>query len=157
MLPCICQAATAQANRPSSDWHVCVTADVIGCIVMGLFDALLGNASEVDVNALEDIITSLLIDGENVTHAYQLLRDMIIFTDKRLILLDKQGFSGKKQEILSIPYGSISKFSKENAGRFDRDAEIKLWIRGDSVPLELSFRAGTDLDGMYRVLSNYIL
>jgi len=124
---------------------------------MGLFDALLGNASEVDVNALEATVTSVLIDGENVTHAYQLVRDLIVFTNKRLILVDKQGFTGKKQEMLSIPYGSISKFSKENAGRFDRDAEIKLWVRGDSVPLELSFRAGTDLDGMYRVLSNYVL
>lgn len=124
---------------------------------MGLFDALLGNASEVDVNELEATITSVLVDGENVTHAYQLVRDLTIFTDKRLILIDKQGFTGKKQEMLSIPYGSISKFSKENAGRFDRDAEIKLWVRGDSTPLELSFRGGTDLDGIYRVLSNYIL
>ena len=124
---------------------------------MGLFDALLGNASEVDVTALEATLTSLLVDGENVSHAYQLVRDLIVFTNKRLILVDKQGLSGKKQEILSIPYGSISKFSKENAGRFDRDAEIKLWVRGDNVPLELSFRVGTDLAGIYRILSNYIL
>lgn len=94
---------------------------------MGLFDALLGNASEVsevDVNALEDTISAPLVDifvnteididvlinKENVTRAYSLLRDLIVFTDKRLILIDKilidkQGFSGKKQAMCSIPYG----------------------------------------------------
>jgi len=124
---------------------------------MGLFDALLGNASEVDTEQLESTITPLLIDGERVEHAYKLIRDLIVFTNKRLILVDKQGVTGKKQEILTIPYGSITKFSKENAGRLDRDAEIKVWVRGEGAPLEFQFRKGADLDGIYKVLSAYIL
>jgi len=124
---------------------------------MGLFDALLGNASEVDTEQLESTITPLLVEGEQVQHAYRLLRDLIVFTDKRLILVDKQGVTGKKQEILTIPYGSITKFSKENAGRLDRDAEIKVWVRGEGTPLEFQFRKGADLDGIYKVLSAYIL
>ena len=124
---------------------------------MGLFDALLGNASEIDTKALESDVAPLLIDGEHIGHAYKLIRDLIVFTNKRLILVDKQGVTGKKQEILSIPYGSIVKFSKENAGRMDRDAEVKVWVRGDATPLELSFRKGTDLEPIYKVLSEYIL
>ena len=124
---------------------------------MGLFDALLGNASEVDTKQLESTINPLLIDGEQVEHAYKLVRDLIIFTNKRLILVDKQGVSGKKQEILTVPYGSITKFSKENAGRFDRDAEIKVWVRGEGLPLAFQFRKGSDLNGIYKVLSAYIL
>lgn len=124
---------------------------------MGLLDALSGNASEVDASQLEPVIEPLLIQGEQVTQAFKLIRDLIVFTSKRLILVDKQGLSGKKQEVLSIPYGSIVKFSKENAGRMDRDAEIKVWVRGETLPVELSFRKGTDLDPIYRVLSEYIL
>lgn len=124
---------------------------------MGLLDALSGNASEVDASQLKETISPLLIDGEEVTQTFKLIRDLIIFTNKRLILVDKQGLSGKKQEILSIPYGSIVKFSKENAGRIDRDAEVKVWVRGEGVPLELQFRKGTDLNPIYRVLSAYIL
>ena len=124
---------------------------------MGLFDALLGNASEVDTGELEAIISPLLVDGEGVEHAYKLLRDLIVFTDKRLILVNKQGVTGKKQEILTVPYGSVTKFSKENAGRFDTDAEIKVWVRGEDAPLEFQFKKGSDLDGIYRVLSAYIL
>ena len=124
---------------------------------MGLFDALLGNASEVDTGKLEDTILPLLVSGEQIEHGFRLVRDLIIFTNKRLILVDKQGLSGKKQEVLSIPYGSIVKFSKENAGRMDRDAEVKVWVRGEGTPLELQFRKGTDLNPVYRVLSEYIL
>lgn len=124
---------------------------------MGLFDALLGNASEVDTKQLEAIILPLLIEDEQVQHAFKLIRDLSVFTNKRLILVDKQGITGKKQEILTIPYGKITKFSKENAGRFDLDAEIKIWVGSETLPLELQFKKGSNLDGIYKVLSAYIL
>jgi Bacterial PH domain len=87
---------------------------------------------------IQKLIIPLLIEGETVEHAYKLLRDLIVFTNKRLILVGKQGITGKKQEILSIPYGRIVKFSKENAGRMDFDAEIKVWVQGATTPLEFA-------------------
>ncbi len=124
---------------------------------MGLFDNLLGNASEVDVRGLEGEFATLLVPGEGIEHAYRLWRDLIVFTNKRLILLDKQGLTGKKKEFLSVPYSSITKFSKEGAGRFDADAEIKVWVRGDPGPLQFEFRKDKNVDDVYRVLSAYIL
>lgn len=124
---------------------------------MGLFDALLGNASEIDKDKLESEFAALLISGEQIEHAYKLFRDLIVLTNKRLVLVDKQGLTGKKKEYLSIPYGSVTKFSKESAGRFDMDAEIKLWVRGDATPLTLEFRKDKNIHDIYRVLSSYIL
>lgn len=124
---------------------------------MGLFDALLGNASEIDKDKLESEFAALLISGEKIEHAYKLFRDLIVLTNKRLVLVDKQGLTGKKKEYLSIPYGSVTKFSKESAGRFDMDAEIKLWVRGDATPLVLEFRKDKNIHDIYRVLSSYIL
>lgn len=124
---------------------------------MGLFDSLLGNASEVDTGRLESEFATLLIDGERIEHAYRLFRDLIVFTNKRLIMMDKQGLTGKKKEFLSVPYSSITKFSKEGAGRFDMDAEIKVWVRGDPGPLQFEFRKDKNVDDVYRVLSAYIL
>jgi hypothetical protein len=124
---------------------------------MGLFDMLLGNASEVDPKQLEKLIVPLLVADEKVEHAYRLIRDLIVFTNKRLILVDKQGLTGKKQEILSIPYVRIVKFSKENAGRMDFDAEIKIWVQGEGVPLEFQFKKGSNIDDIYKVLGAYIL
>lgn len=41
------------------------------------------------------------------------LRDSAIFTSKRLIIRDAQGFTGKKVEIYSIPYSSINMWSNK--------------------------------------------
>jgi hypothetical protein len=124
---------------------------------MGLFDNLLGNASEVNTSSLESEFATLLISGEQIEHAYRLFRDLIVFTNKRLIMMDKQGLTGKKKEFLSIPYSNITKFSKESSGRFDADAEIKVWVRGDPGALQFEFRKDKNVDDVYRVLSAYIL
>lgn len=62
-----------------------------------------------------------------------------MFTNKRLIMFGKQGFTGKKKGVLSVPNGSITKFSEGGAGRFD--AEIKIWVRGDPGHCSSSFAA----------------
>ena len=55
-----------------------------------------GNASEIDVRSLQKDLDAILIDGEKVVRGFKIIRDLFIFTDKRLILIDKQGFTGKK-------------------------------------------------------------
>ena len=91
---------------------------------MGLLSGLMGNASEVDDDDLEKVLANTLIEGEQIEKAYKVVRDMFIFTNKRLILLDKQGVTGSKIEMISIAYSKITKFSEESAGHFDLDAEI---------------------------------
>lgn len=66
----------------------------------------------------------MLAPSEKVEHAYKLIRDLIVFTDKRLLLIDKQGMTGKKVEYHSIPYKSVVHLSIETAGTFDLDAEL---------------------------------
>lgn len=124
---------------------------------MSILGQLLGHASELKTEQIENDFNDILIDQENVQHAYKLIRDLIVFTNKRLILLDKQGFSGKKKAYLSIPYSSITRFSKESSGRFDMDAEIKLWLRGENQPLELAFKKDKSVHEIYRVLSQFVL
>jgi hypothetical protein len=53
---------------------------------------------------------------------------MFIFTNKRLILVEKQGVTGSKVDYQSIPYSSIKKFSKESGGIFYLDAELKFGL-----------------------------
>ncbi|QJW48711.1 PH domain-containing protein [bacterium BFN5] len=58
---------------------------------MGFLDGLMGNASEVNVNDIRSEYSMLLSKAETIEKAYKLMRDVFIFTDKRLILVDKQG------------------------------------------------------------------
>lgn len=124
---------------------------------MSLFSALLGNASEVDARKLEAEFTELLIAGEQIEHSYRLFRDLIVFTNLRLFLVDKQGVTGKKREYVAIPYRSIDYFSKETAGHFDLDAEIKLWIKSRPTPIPLEFRKDTHIHDVFRILSERVL
>lgn len=101
---------------------------------MGFLDSFRGNASTAKVEVVEKDLERILADGEKVEAAFKIFRDLIVFTDKRLILVDKQGMSGKKVEYHSYPYKSISHFSVETAGTFDYDAELKIWISGSSTP-----------------------
>ena len=89
----------------------------------------------------------MLIEGEDVQAAYKLVRDMFVFTDKRLIVMDKQGMTGKKVSYLTVPYGSIVSFAKESAGHFDLESELKIWIRGQSDPLAFEFKKDSSIDG----------
>ena len=57
---------------------------------MGLLDKVLSNASLVDGTKLQDEIGPLLIDGEKIEMGFIVWRDIFAFTNKRLILVDKQ-------------------------------------------------------------------
>jgi len=124
---------------------------------MGLFDGLMGNASEIKIEEVQREYANILSSSERVEKAYRLIRDMFIFTNKRLILVDKQGVTGKKVEYHSIPYRSITHFSIETAGNFDLDAELKIWISGTQTPIEKQFNRSLNIYELQTVLAEYVL
>ena len=124
---------------------------------MGMLDGIMGNAAEVDVKEVGDEFAGLLVADEQIERAFKLVRDMLLFTNKRFIIVDKQGMSGKKVEYHSIPYKSIIHFSIETAGSFDRDAELKIWLSGTAVPIEKQLKKGMDIVGVQRTLAAYVL
>lgn len=71
-----------------------------------MFQALFGNASEIDAKEVQKDLNNILIEGENMLRGFKVVRDLFIFTDKRLILVDKQGLSGKKGRVPlhSLPF-----------------------------------------------------
>ena len=123
---------------------------------MGIMDGLLGNSSSVNVEAVADELNDVLFPGEEVKQAYKLIRDLIVFTGNRLILVDKQGITGKKVEYHSIPYKSISQFSTETAGTFDLDAELKIWISSSTTPIEKTFKKGNSIADIQKLLAFYV-
>ncbi|MFC4558203.1 PH domain-containing protein [Virgibacillus kekensis] len=123
---------------------------------MGLFDGMMGNASEVDIKDVEKELTELLSGAERVEHAYKLIRDLFVFTNKRLILVDKQGMTGKKIEYHSIPYKNITHFAVETAGTFDLDAELKVWISGSDAPIQKTFNKQLNIYKVQSVLAEYV-
>lgn len=124
---------------------------------MSLLNMILGNVSEVDAESLERDFGPLLCEGERIERAYKLVRDKWVFTNKRLILQNVQGVTGKKVEYHTIPYRSIVHYSIENVGTFDMDAELKLWVRGFDAPIVQNFSKNSNLRELQQVLANYVL
>ena len=124
---------------------------------MGLLDGMLGNASKIDASTIQAEFSQILAPGEKVEHAYQLIRDYFVFTDKRFVLVDKQGVTGSKVEYHSIPYRSITHFSIETAGTFDLDAELKIWIAGRQLPVQKQFNKRLSIYEVQSVLASYVL
>ncbi|WP_210585324.1 PH domain-containing protein [Streptomyces sp. GESEQ-35] len=118
--------------------------------------ALFGNAHTIDPGAAQHDYARLLGQSEQVHAAYMLVRDTILFTDRRLILVDKQGITGKKVEYHSIPYRSITHFAVETAGTFDLDAELKIWLSGSQTPIEKTFTKGVDIYEVQAILTQFV-
>ena len=124
---------------------------------MGLLDGVLGNASKIDPAKVQQEFAQILAPREKVEHAYQLIRDYFVFTDKRLVLVDKQGITGSKVEFHSIPYKSITHFSIETGGTFDLDAELKIWISSTAAPIQKQFNKKLSIYDVQSVLASYVL
>ncbi len=124
---------------------------------MGILNGLLGNASEVNTEKIEKEFKDILVDGEKIERAYKVIRDLFVFTNRRLVLVDKQGLTGKKAEYHTIPYRSITHFSVETSGHFDMDSELTVWISGAREPIRKEFKKGSNIVGVQKALAAYLL
>ena len=123
---------------------------------MGLLNTILGNANQVNINEIKAQFENVLVENENIEAAFSLFRDKMVFTNKRIIFLDKQNVTGSKKEYLSVPYHAVSVFSVESAGTFDADAESKLWVR-ELGQKKKKVGKNTDTLQIQKILASYIL
>ncbi len=101
-------------------------------------------------------VDGILVPGETAVAAYKTLRDTAIFTNKRLIVRDAQGLTGKKVEIYSLPYASILMWSSENShGLLDFNSEIELWTKAGHIKVNL--RKGIDVRRLDKLIAEALL
>ena len=122
---------------------------------MGLLDTLLGHASEKSLDNLTTDFAPLLAPGETLQRAFGLIRDLIVFTDRRMILVNKQGVTGSKVEYVSVPYRSIVMFSLETAGHFDLESELRVWVSGQPAPISRSLGRDSGAQDILALLAQH--
>ncbi|OUM94776.1 MAG: hypothetical protein A9Z00_00980 [Thermobacillus sp. ZCTH02-B1] len=93
---------------------------------MSLLSGLFGNYSEVSPAELERQYGAYLMPGETIQSGFRLIRDTFILTDRRIILFDHQGVTGKKTRVASIDLDSIYDVSMETAGTGFDDSELTI-------------------------------
>lgn len=104
----------------------------------------------------EKELLSILTEGEEILQCYKTVRDQAALTNKRIIIMDKQGITGKKVEIYSLPYRSIDMWSSENVGvLFDLNSELELWTKAGHFKLKLNPKC--DIREFDKILGKAIL
>lgn len=124
---------------------------------MSVVAALTGSAREIDSDEGFRLFGPVLAPDERIQRAYILFRDAFVLADRRLILKDVQGLTGKKVEYHSLPYRSISHYSVETAGTWDLDAELKIYVSGNPTPvISKRFNRKLRVYDVLRVLAEHV-
>lgn len=129
------------------------------CEVMSMID--FKNASYLKltkVNTMADInvVARILVPGEEIVAEYKSMRDFLVFTDRRIIAVNVQGFTGKKKDFTSLPYARIQTFSVETAGVFDLDSELELYFSGLGL-VRFEFSGADNIMDIVRLIGEKVL
>jgi hypothetical protein len=124
---------------------------------MGIMSGITGNAGPMSPGDAMAEFQRLLSQGEQIYAAFDFVRDAMLFTNGRLIMVDKQGITGRKIEYLSIPYRSITHFSVQTEGHLFAEARMHLWIDGVKDPVEKEFNAKVDIYQVQAILSAFVV
>ena len=98
----------------------------------------------------------LIVPGEEIIDSYKSMRDGLVFTTKRIIVINKQGITGKKVDYTSLPYAKFNVYSVETSGVFDLDAELEIYISGIGK-LVFEFKGKSDIIAISRHISQAII
>lgn len=104
----------------------------------------------------DDLVAPYLVEGEYVSSMYRAARDGAVFTNKRIMVIDVQGMSGKKIDITSIPYSKIQAFSTETAGKLDFDSELEFYVSSIGK-IKLYFSGQTNITQICKLISAFVL
>ncbi len=114
------------------------------------------NASPVPGDEAREKFSHLFRADETVEFAFKTVRDHVLFTQKRLILVDVQGITGSKKRYTSYPYRALTSFSIETSGTFDLEAEMTLTLSGHPA-IELNFSRNSRVEELQRFLAERML
>lgn len=110
----------------------------------------------VNNNTFANILSQIIVNGEQVLGSYKTVRDGVVFTNKRVIAINVQGVTGKKVDVTSLPYSRLSAYSCETAGVFDMDSELELWFDGLGK-IRFEFSGNTNISEINRAISIFTL
>ena len=114
------------------------------------------NLKAIDLSEIRSEVFDLLVEGEQPAAAFRTVRDQVIFTTKRIFVVNVQGITGKKTSYFSYPYSKVQYFGVETAGVLDIDSELVLAF-SNGAKLTFDFRSSVDIRRLNTLISGYVL
>ncbi|KWZ78244.1 PH domain-containing protein [Anaerococcus tetradius] len=127
---------------------------VIGSGIIG--DSNTFNLKQIDLSKVRREVLDFLVGGEDMVQAFETIRDQVIFTTKRIIVVNVQGITGKKRSYISYPYSKVQYFGVESAGLLDIDSELILAFT-DGSKLSFDFRSNVDIIKISKCIAQFVL
>jgi hypothetical protein len=124
---------------------------------MRLISGIIGHASPVDAVKIKKEFSHILTEGEEIHRAFKYIRDLVVFTDKRFVLVKKLDSLGSKINYHSVAYNKVLNFSVETSGTFEFEHALKLWCAGMSNPITLTFDRGFNIFELQSTIAKYVL
>lgn len=126
----------------------------IGSGIIG--DSNTFNLKEINVEKVRKEVMNFLLKDEDIIQAFETIRDQVVFTTKRIFVINVQGITGKKIAYISYPYSKIQYFGIETAGMLDIDSELIIAFN-DGNKLSFDFKKGVDIIEISKTISEFIL
>lgn len=107
-------------------------------------------------------VAGLLVEGEKVIGSYKSLKDGVVFTNFRIIAVNREGMMNSNADFTSIPYAKITLYSIHTASTFEKikmigaDAELDVYIVGLGR-LRFEFKSSIDIYEISQYISNNII
>ena len=127
---------------------------VIGNGIVG--DSNTFNLKEIKISKVRKEVLEFLLYDEEIIQAFETIRDQVVFTSKRIFVINVQGITGKKTSYISYPYSKVQYFGIETAGLLDIDSELLLAFN-DGTKLTFDFRSNVDIINISKTISSFIL
>ena len=97
-------------------------------------------------------LTPHLIDGERVRAAFVSPTGSVLFTERRIVMTQREHLLEEKVETNSWPYREVRQFSIQEASSGGRSA-VRIWLGSEPQPLHLRAAASPALLDLQRLLA----
>lgn len=114
------------------------------------------NLKEMSLNDIRREVFDLFVNGEQPVAAFKTVRDQVVFTTKRIFVVNVQGITGKKISYFSYPYSKVQYFGVETAGVLDIDSELILAFH-DGAKLSFDFKSNVDICQISKLIADFVL
>ena len=121
-----------------------------------VLDANLLNLKEIDSSKIRPEVKDLMVEGESTVQCFMTIRDQVIFTNKRVFVVNVQGITGKKVSYFSYPYSKVVTYGIETAGFMDIDSELLITMQ-NGIHLQFDFKSQVDIKAIISNIQKYIL
>ena len=99
-------------------------------------------------------LTPHLVGGEAVLAAYVAPTGAILFTDRRILIAQREHLLEARTETSSWPYRSVKHFSIQEGESSDSRAAVRIWLGDEAHPLHLRANPGTELGALQALLAD---